>query len=185
MRHLYRRIIPTHSRKTLYQIGIQDTLWQHYWNLTNRNNNVHIPFYQRKRIIKGCDVPNLIHSTFDTFDNERKRYHKHVWYFESDFIQYSKSENQNDIVCLARNWNIEPFKGDSDEYESYYMHIVNCIPADKSETEIKSWETMLKTNWMPDEMDFNEIVLNYDGVFCPETKKEKLQKKLGWSSLEI
>ena len=144
-----------------------------------------MPFYQRKRVIKGSDVPNLIHSTFDTFDNERKRYHKHIWYFESDFIQYYKSENQNDIICLARNWNIEPFKGDSDEYGSYNIHIVNCILADKTESEIKSWETMLKTNWMPDEMDFNEIVLNYDGVFCPETKKEKLQKKLGWSSLEI
>ena len=185
MLRLYRRIIPQYSLKQLHQIGIQDTLWQHYSYLTNKHNQIHIPFYQRKRIIKGSDVTDLIHTTFDTFDNEQRRFHKHVWYFESDFIQYYQSENQNEIVCLARNWNIEPFKGKQDTYESYQMHLVNCIPVDSSESEIESWEAMLKTDWIPDEIDFNEMILNYDGSICPDTKKEILQKRLGWSSFEI
>lgn len=54
------------------------------------------------------------------------------------------------------------------------MHLVNCIPVDSSESEIESWEAMLKTDWIPDEIDFNEMILNYDGSICPDTKKEIL-----------
>lgn len=187
MQRLYRRMVPSIAVRSLQNVSINDTMWQHYWNLSVKRKEIPVDlgFYQRRCVFRGSDIKDIVHSTYDTLDNEQGRLHKHVWYFDTDLISYYNGDISDDIICISRNWCVKPFKGDLDEYESYSVHLMNFIPVDSSESEINTWETTLKTDWKPEWMDFNEFVVNYVGSICPHTQKELIQRRIGWASYEI